>query len=155
VRARRGAGGRAQRARGAGEREGGGVILLATILQAAGDPAVHSAAEERFRLWGAYSLADPWFLVLVPIRLLARPRRRAGPGGAGGAVPALLPAARRRSIAQRLAWVPTALQASAIVLVAVALARPLRGSVETSTHTEGVDIALAIDISSSMEAHDL
>jgi Ca-activated chloride channel family protein len=41
------------------------------------------------------------------------------------------------------------------VLVAIALARPLRGSVETNTTTEGVDIALAIDISSSMEYNDL
>jgi Ca-activated chloride channel family protein len=70
-------------------------------------------------------------------------------------VPALLPSAPRRSIAQRLAWLPVALQACALVLVAIALARPLRGSVETSTQTEGVDIALAIDRSGSMVHKDL
>jgi Ca-activated chloride channel family protein len=47
------------------------------------------------------------------------------------------------------------LQVAAFVLVALALARPLKGSVETISETEGVDIALTIDISSSMEYNDL
>ena len=78
------------------------------ILQAAAPAAdvARSAADERFKLWGSYSFADPWFLLLVPLGLLA-------------------------------------------------LARPLRGSVETSTETEGVDIALLIDCSGSMRYEDL
>jgi Ca-activated chloride channel family protein len=61
----------------------------------------------------------------------------------------------KRSIVQRLVWLPAALQLAALCLVAIALARPLRGSVETNSTTEGVDIALTIDISSSMEYNDL
>src|SRR5262249_44082427 len=48
-----------------------------------------------------------------------------------------------------------ALQLAALVCIAIALARPLRGSVETSSTTEGVDIALVIDRSGSMENQDL
>jgi Ca-activated chloride channel family protein len=76
-------------------------------------------------------------------------------GRAKGRVGAIATQKPRRSIVQRLAWMPTALQLAALVLVSVALARPLRGNVETNSVTEGVDIALAIDISSSMEYNDL
>src|SRR5262249_20247053 len=44
---------------------------------------------------------------------------------------------------------------AAIVLVSIALSRPLRGSVETSSQTEGVDIALLIDRSGSMRFEDM
>ena len=39
------------------------------LLQAAAPAAeaVRSAADERFKLWGSYSFADPWFLLLVPL----------------------------------------------------------------------------------------
>jgi Ca-activated chloride channel family protein len=60
-----------------------------------------------------------------------------------------------RSLAQRLASTPAMMQVGALVLVAIALARPLRGSVETSSESEGVDIALVIDRSGSMEHMDL
>jgi len=38
--------------------------------QAVPQAAVQSAAEGRLPLWGDYSLADPWFLVLIPVGLL-------------------------------------------------------------------------------------
>jgi Ca-activated chloride channel family protein len=120
---------------------------------AAGGGGVQSAAAGRLALWGDYSLADPLFLLLVPIGIAAlwhgrtrKPR---------GNVP-LLPAAEvPRSLAQRLGWIPTVLQVAALLFVAVALARPLRGSVVTTSTSEGVDIALVIDRSSSMQHQDL
>jgi Ca-activated chloride channel homolog len=133
------------------------VIPLVALLQAtqSAAPLVHSAADERFKLWGSYSFADPWFLLLVPVGLLALAWGRSRRGRERGRVPVLAPSATKRTIVQRLAWIPTALSAASIVLVSIALARPLRGSVETSTETEGVDIALVIDCSGSMRYEDL
>jgi Ca-activated chloride channel family protein len=132
-------------------------VIPFALLQAAqpAAQAVRSAADERFKLWGSYSFADPWFLLLVPSGLLALALGRSRRGRERGRVPTLAPSATRRSLAQRLGWLPTALSAASIVLVAIALARPLRGNVETSTETEGVDIALLIDCSGSMRYDDL
>src|SRR5258706_7071448 len=131
--------------------------LFLSLVQAAlpQQAAVQSAADERFKLWGAYSLADPWFLLLIPLGLLALAWGRSRRGRERGRVPALAQGAVARSLAQRLAWLPTALSGAAIVLVAIALARPLRGSVETSSESEGVDIALLIDRSGSMRFEDM
>lgn len=134
------------------------IPFLPAIAQGAlpaAEQAVRSAADERFKLWGAYSLADPWFLLLIPAGLLALAWGRSRRGRERGRVPSLLPGQARRSVAQRLAWLPTALSAASIVLVSIALARPLRGSVETSSQTEGVDIALLIDRSGSMRFEDM
>ena len=118
------------------------------------EAAVQSAGEGSLRLWGNLSLSDPWFLALVPVFLvffLVRARRREH---VAGRVP-VLPYGRMTSLRQRTSWVPNALNASALFLVVFALARPLEGDVETSTRTDGVDIALVLDRSSSMEADDL
>lgn len=130
-------------------------LALAQQVSMPATEAVHSAAEERFHLWGNLSLADPWFLVLVPIALLALQWGRSRRGREKGRVPEVPASAVARSVAQRLTWIVPVLQAAALVLVAIALARPLRGSVETSTQSEGVDIALVIDKSGSMEHKDL
>lgn len=136
--------------------------LVLPLLQAAAATAregaavqgsVQSAAEGRFPLWGDYALANPLFLLLVPIGVLAlwhgRTRK---PRGNVSVLPAVdVP----RSLAQRLGWIPPVLQLAALTLVAIALARPLRGSVETTSTSEGVDIALVIDRSSSMQHEDL
>ena len=115
---------------------------------------VQSAAEVGLKLWGNISLADPWFLALLPLLLLYFLLRARSGGGVAGRVPAL-PTQRVLSLRQRVSWLPSVLNCSAVVLVVVALARPLEGDVETSTETEGVDIALVLDRSSSMEADDL
>jgi len=130
-----------------------GWVFLQAALPA--EAVVRSAADERFKLWGVYSLADPWFLALIPAGLLALAWGRSRRGRERGRVPVLVTGPTARSLAQRLAWIPTALSATAIVLVAIALARPLRGSVETSSQTEGVDIVLLIDRSGSMRHEDL
>jgi Ca-activated chloride channel family protein len=67
---------------------------------------------------------------------------------------AVLPAAPR-SLRQRLGFVPPVLQLLAVTFATVALARPLRSNVEQDMHSEGVDIALVLDRSSSMQFEDL
>ncbi len=114
-----------------------------------------SAAEGRLHLWGDLFLGDPLFLILLPIVIAAVLHGRANRGRATARIPVLPAGAATRSLAQRLAWVPIPLQALALVLVVIALARPLRGNVETNSIAEGVDLALMIDRSSSMGHEDL
>ncbi len=113
-----------------------------------------STAVARLPLWGDLALADPWFLVLVPVGLLALWHGRRRARHAAARVP-LVPLAEgeplARSLAQRLAWIVPVLQLAALVLASLALARPLRGNVELTSTTEGIDICLVIDRSSSME----
>jgi Ca-activated chloride channel homolog len=116
--------------------------------------AVRSAAEGSVELWGNLSLGDPWFLALLPLFLVFSLLRARGRRDVAGRVP-VLPEERSLSLRQRFGWMPTVMHSSALVLVVVALSRPLEGDVETSTETEGVDIALVLDRSSSMEADDL
>jgi Ca-activated chloride channel family protein len=129
------------------------VIALGAAQEVVRD--VQSAATGRLPLFADYSLADPWFLALVPLAwwLVWWGRsRRARPAGRVPALPgALLP----RTWRQRLAWLPPVLQACALSAAIVALARPLRANELLETTSEGVDIALVIDRSSSMSAEDL
>jgi Ca-activated chloride channel family protein len=139
------------------------MLSLLSLLQAAdrglGSQAVQlsskSAAEGRLHVWGDFFLADPAFLLLIPAVVLAVLWGRARKGRASAQVPVLPTATLRRSLAQRLAWLPVPLQLLALVLVVLALARPLRGDVETSSVSEGVDLAIMVDRSSSMGHEDL
>lgn len=123
-------------------------------------------------LWPAALL----LLLLVPVllpRLLLRPSpnrpgRAAGDGGGAAArlarfrapSPALrfpdgaplagLPA----SLRSRLSFLPGALVLAAVALGAAALARPQTGLTRDARTSSGVDIVLALDISSSMRAED-
>jgi Ca-activated chloride channel family protein len=112
-----------------------------------------SAARGSLHLFGDYSLADPQFLALLPLALvaLAWGRARAGrPQGRVSSLPAL-----PRSARQRFLWIPPFLQALAMVLAIGCLARPLRGSIERDVTSAGVDIVLAVDRSGSMRFDDL
>jgi Ca-activated chloride channel family protein len=124
------------------------------VLQEAGGP-VRSAAEEHFKLWGSYSLGDPWFLLLVPLGLLAVLWGRTRAGRDRARVPALTGVAAGRTLAQHFAFAVPLFEFGALALVALALARPLRGSEQTLSESEGVDIALVLDHSGSMERNDL
>ena len=119
---------------------------LAVLMQAG---AQRSAVETGWRVYGGYVFADPYFLVLlalVPVVLfLGRARRRY----ARVRVPSL-PLHVTRSTRQRLSGLVPLTEALALLLAVVALARPLRGTERFVSTTEGVDIALLLDRSSSM-----
>ncbi len=55
----------------------------------------------------------------------------------------------------RLAWIPDALVAIAVLSLCVALAGPRRGQRDSRVRTEGIAIAMVVDISGSMRALDL
>src|SRR5262245_34174946 len=98
---------------------------------------------------------DLLFLLLLPaIPLLFWVRRQAR-------VPSsvLLPDASRLtalpgSVARRLAGLPSVLRALALALLIVGLARPQAGRAETRVRSEGIDMVLAVDLSTSMFAED-
>ena len=105
-----------------------------------------------------FRLEDPLFLLLLgAVPLLAwwyvvrgRKRRESlthpdvvGLGRAGGGE------------GRRLQHVPAALRGLALVCLVVAFARPQTGVTGENVVTEGIDIVLALDISSSMLAEDL
>ena len=123
------------------------------ILQLADD--MKTVASARLRLFGDYALADPWYLLLIPLALALVAYGRARAGRAAGVVPVISGVPLARSWRQRAAWIPPLLQGLALILAIVAMARPLRGNVERQVVSEGVDIALVIDRSGSMRFDDL
>ena len=102
------------------------------------------------------TFADPqflWLLLAVPVvGIWSWWRRRR----AGGLYYSDVGPARRAPTAWtvRLQWVPTAMRMGALTLAIVALARPQAQEVRRTKTTQGVDIMLALDASSSMQAED-
>jgi Ca-activated chloride channel family protein len=106
--------------------------------------------------WQAFRFADPWWLTAAlagPLVLLLawlrekRGRAIAFPGlGRLGAV--------RRGWRTRLRHAPLVLGVAALMVAAVALARPQWGSARENTSTAGVDIVVSLDVSGSMAAED-
>jgi Ca-activated chloride channel family protein len=96
----------------------------------------------------------PWFLLLLPlIAVLVVWRRRTGvhrPATLGLSTVGWLPARGR----DRTQIVLFALYAIGMALVTVALARPQRGFRANELAGTGVDIVIALDVSSSMLAED-
>jgi len=96
-------------------------------------------------------LGDPHFLwLLVPLGALALLgwRRRGRPVVDGGSERVL--AGLPTTLRARTRWMPGAAGLLAAVLIVGALARPLQGREESRVYTEGIDIVLAVDTSSSM-----
>ena len=91
-------------------------------------------------------------LLLVPVLVWLRyARRRQAPlAFSDGAALLGLP----RSPWLALRHLPPALFAAGLVLLAVAAARPQKGMSESRVETEGVDIVLVVDTSTSMRADD-
>ena len=115
--------------------------------------ALQSSARAAQHLWGDYALADPSYLALVPLALLALLWGRAHAARAFGR--ASVAPGVPRSLRQGLLWIPPVFQGCGLVLASVALARPLRSNEERDVTSEGVDIALLIDRSGSMRFADL
>jgi Ca-activated chloride channel family protein len=128
-------------------------VSLALLAQEA--DAVKSTAEAQWHVFGSYFFANPWFLLVAPIAMLAAWWGRVASGRDAGRVSALPGGRVPSSWAQRLGWIPLALQINAAALIAICLARPVRGNELRTTTSEGVDIVLAIDRSGSMQYPDL
>lgn len=127
-------------------------MSLAPPLVAAQLEAARSAAGAGLPVFGDYSLADPLLLCVLPVALVAFVWAHAR-GRARGRISLVVPVPS--SLRQRLGWIPSALQLAAVVCATIALARPLRSNVEHDVHSEGVDIALVVDRSGSMQFEDL
>lgn len=101
------------------------------------------------------SFATPWLLLLFPaLAVIAAVRWRHPPRRTALAAADLTRVAEAtggtRSWRIRLRGVPLALRIVAIVLLALALARPQRGLAVTTLPEEGIDVVLALDVSGSM-----
>jgi Ca-activated chloride channel family protein len=104
-----------------------------------------------------FHLARPWALLLlaaVPLAIAAlRLERRRAPRLRHPRA-ALLAAAWRGPLA-RVAWLPGALAVAALALIALALARPQgRERRAEDAAVEGIDIVIALDLSTSMRSAD-
>ncbi len=102
--------------------------------------------------------ASPWWLLtglaapLVILLFILRQRKRHG-----AIVLPMVKILRRLGkpgLRNRLRYAPLALKTIALLLIAVALARPQSISKGQDVHSEGIDIVMAIDISASMLAQD-
>jgi Ca-activated chloride channel homolog len=93
-----------------------------------------------------------WYvLLLVPLVLgLAWPGRRRAQSAVVISDSAALHAAHRTLRVRLLPWI-SALQILAVVLLIAGLARPRVGKAESVRTADGIDLVLAIDLSSSME----
>ncbi|MCF0192124.1 MAG: BatA domain-containing protein, partial [Prevotella sp.] len=60
-----------------------------------------------------------------------------------------------KSLRQRMMWMPNALRIAMISMLIIMLARPQTSSSWGSRTTEGIDIMLAMDVSTSMKLSDL
>lgn len=125
------------------------------LVQSAAPAQGPSVAQAQWRVLGDLYLAEPQFLVIAPLALILLLWARRDRAHAAGRVPHLPLAALPRSWPQRLGWIPLFLQACALLLVCVALARPVRGNAVRTTISEGIDIALVLDRSGSMKYEDL
>ena len=97
---------------------------------------------------------EPWYLLTA---LLAVPAWLFARHAAGRVVFSSLQVlpARAATWRTRLAWLPDALYALAVVALAVAMAGPRRGEEDSRIRREGIAIVMAVDTSSSMAALDL
>ncbi|MGH2498938.1 MAG: VWA domain-containing protein [Candidatus Limnocylindria bacterium] len=100
---------------------------------------------------------EPAFLALLAVALLALllalRRARGDGGGLLFSSLSLLPG-RGQTWRVRWRWLLAGLRLGAAVLLVLALARPQAGHAVVEIPTEGIDIALALDTSSSMTARD-
>lgn len=98
---------------------------------------------------------SPWYLLLLLLlpwvawRLFAT-RRRPAVRFSGIDIAGQL----RRTLRQRLLWLPPVLTIAAIALIIIALARPRLGQERTIAENEGIAIQLIVDRSGSMRAMD-
>ncbi|HEX8298485.1 MAG TPA: VWA domain-containing protein [Rubricoccaceae bacterium] len=103
------------------------------------------------------TFASPlWLLLLAAVPALAWHARRRGRAQAEGVrFSAAGDAAALPAVGwARLGWLPGALRLAALALAVVALARPQQRDASVARSAEGIDIVLALDASTSMQADD-
>ncbi|HWC29378.1 MAG TPA: VWA domain-containing protein [Dehalococcoidia bacterium] len=100
---------------------------------------------------------DPYLLLLLlalPVLLLLR--RRTGESATPGRFSSVaLLSAFRPTWRLRYRWLPTAVRAAALALLVIAIARPQTGQADSILPGQGIDIALVLDLSSSMQSASL
>ena len=95
-----------------------------------------------------------WFLLLL-VPLVAYYIYRARQGGAAVTVSTIDTVKRApKTLRYYLRHIPFVLRCAALSLIIVAIARPQSAEHYTNTTTEGIDIVLAVDVSTSMLAKD-
>lgn len=93
-----------------------------------------------------------WLLLLLPLLMMLKGRRGAAPALLFSSTAVARTLARGRTI--RAGQLTFFLKLLAIGLLIIALARPQEGSSTTEITASGIDIQLAVDVSSSMKAMD-
>lgn len=104
-----------------------------------------------------FRFRDPWVFALLAVAAIAlflAARRERAPGGLLFSSVALLPRASGESWRARGRWLLVALRLAAVVLLVVALARPQLARAAEEIVSEGIDIVIVLDISSSMSSRD-
>jgi Ca-activated chloride channel homolog len=104
--------------------------------------------------WGEYTLLDPWFLLAIPLALLAAISRALRRRAALPTASVALFADVTPTLRQQLAGLPLLGKVLAAVCLGVALARPVAREV-APMQEEGIDILLLVDTSSSMQIDDM
>lgn len=103
---------------------------------------------------GEVTLLDPWFLLAVPLALLALLWRWRRPRAAVPTAAVVLFQGLRPTLRQRAVWLPQFARFMAAVCLGVAMARPVQREV-VPMREQGVDIVLVVDTSSSMKIDDM
>ena len=93
-----------------------------------------------------------WLLSLLPILMLLKGKRGAAPALLFSSTSIVRVLAEGKKI--RAGSIVPALKLGAMALLIIALARPQLGNTTTEINASGIDILLAVDISSSMKAMD-
>jgi len=105
-----------------------------------------------------YQFADPLFfalaLVILPILWIYIRRRRVRYPAVTSTTLEVARAATKTNYKRLIRFLPGAAALAALILMAIALARPQDVSEGEDVNTEGIDIVLAVDISASMLARD-
>jgi Ca-activated chloride channel family protein len=103
---------------------------------------------------GDYTLLDPWFLLAIPLAVLAALWRALRPRAALPTAAVALFAGIPPTLRQRLAGLPLLGKLLAAICLCLALARPVQREV-VPIRDEGIDLLLVVDTSSSMQIDDM
>ncbi len=104
-----------------------------------------------------FHFADPWYLlalIVIPVMIFWYLKNAGKNSGKLKYSDIRLLRDLGKTFKQRIRHILFVLRVFAVILFIIALARPQSGSKEEKISTEGVDIVLAMDVSSSMLAED-